>query len=64
MPRHGSVDCTLCFAELDKCSDAMMLGFTTLQKLGFHVRDDDNGNSWVKFTKLGINMLGADYERA
>ena len=63
-----AAECEFCSAELDKCSDAMMLGFPTLSRLGYAIHDDDTGNTWVAFYKLGIGtiaeMPGDDRQKA
>ena len=47
-------DVVVCFAELERCSDALLLGVETLASLGYRCSRDDDGNYWAHFDKLGI----------
>ncbi len=50
-----TVDVT--FGELDGITEMMILGPPTLARWGMNLDSDADGNVWVEFRKLGINLL-------
>ena len=47
----------VCFAEMDECADALIIGFPDLARFGYSVEEDDDGHIWVSFAKLGVTLL-------
>ena len=45
------------FAELDNAADALLIGFPEIVSWGCRFFDDQDGNVWVDFTKLGFCVL-------
>ena len=45
------------FAELDNAADALLIGFPEIVSWGCRFFDDQDGNIWVDFTRLGFCAL-------
>ena len=45
------------FGEMENASETLILGFPDMTQYGFSVEEDDDGNIWVEFRKLGVTLL-------
>ena len=43
--------------ELGGAADALLMGFPEIAKFGCRFYDDEDGNLWVDFTRLGVVLL-------
>ena len=50
------------FAELENAADALLIGFPEIVAWGCKFFDDEDGNIWVDFTKLGCCALAESKE--
>ena len=45
------------FGEMEQASEGLILGWPDMVRYGFGTEEDDDGNIWVEFRKLGVTLL-------